>query len=252
MSSNAKTGFSFCELQNGWEIGRFGVLSNLPGVSHLVTTQRGPDLKDILPHAGSDGFLAKTLGLDGLTWCDQVHGKTIIDVSQSGLAGRADGLITNVCGLGLVVRSADCPLIMVVDPANHAIGLAHASWRGTVKRISLKLIENFVRRFSSEPSDLIACIAPSAGPCCYQVQQDVLDAAADGIGEHSAEFFHYRDRKIYLDLWAANVDELMRTGLAADNIHVAGICTICSGGRFPSYRAAGDAAGRFGAILAIR
>lgn len=84
------------------------------------------------------------------------------------------------------------------------------------------------------------------------MQQDVLDAAADGIGEHSAEFFHYRDGKTYLDLWAANVDELTRAGLAAENIHVAGICTICSGGRFPSYRAERDSAGRFGAILAIR
>lgn len=252
MSRNENNGFGFCNLESGWEIGRFDVLSDLEGISHLVTAQRGPDLKDMLPHAGCDGFLARTLGLNGLAWCDQVHGKTIIDVSQAGSAGRGDGLITNVCSLGLVVRSADCPIILVADPAGRAIGVAHASWRGTVRRIASKLIESLAMSFAVEPGKLTACITPSAGPCCYEVQQDVQDAAIDGIGEHTEEFFHWRDGKTYLDLWAANVDELMRAGIQAGNIHVAGICTICSGGRFPSYRAEGDAAGRFGAVLAIR
>ena len=252
MPRNENNSFGFCNLENGWEIGRFDVLSNSPGISHLVTTQRGPDLKGMDAQSDCVNDLAGIMAVDGLAWCKQAHGNTVLQVTDSGMVGECDGLITNAAKLGLVVRSADCPIILVADPPGHAIGVAHASWRGTVRRIASKLVESLVRSFAVEPGKLTACITPSAGPCCYDVQQDVQDAAIDGIGERTEEFFHWRDGKTYLDLWAANVDELMRAGLAADNIHVAGICTICSGGRFPSYRAEGDAAGRFGAVLAIR
>jgi len=66
----------------------------------------------------------------------QIHSDLIrlIDgVPRYPLAG--DGLITATPGLLLAVLTADCFPVILVDPKHRAIGVFHAGWRGTVKRI---------------------------------------------------------------------------------------------------------------------
>ncbi len=46
-----------------------------------------------------------------------------------------DALITNEPGVTLVTYYADCTPLFFVDTVTHAVGLAHAGWRGTVGRI---------------------------------------------------------------------------------------------------------------------
>jgi copper oxidase (laccase) domain-containing protein len=115
----------------------------------------------------------------------------------------------------------------------------------------------------AEPDGIVACVSPSAGPCCYEVGPEVLKAAVEGIGPHAATFFRAtgrallagqgrQDRKALFDLWSANRDQLLRAGLRERNIHVAGLCTMCRNDLFPSHRREGDAAGRFAAIVARR
>jgi copper oxidase (laccase) domain-containing protein len=115
-----------------------------------------------------------------------------------------------------------------------------------------------------DPGDLVACICPSAGPCCYEVGEEVRAAALGGIGPHAMSFFRLGKRQRssrgrastavrsahhHLDLWRANACALARAGLPARSIHVAGICTICCDDFFPSYRREGDAAGRFAGVI---
>src|SRR5208283_3074697 len=49
------------------------------------------------------------------------------------LAG--DGMVTDTPGLVLAVQTADCLPVIVVDRKRRAVGVFHAGWRGTVKRI---------------------------------------------------------------------------------------------------------------------
>ena len=106
--------------------------------------------------------------------------------------------------------------------------------------------------FGCEPDELIACVCPSAGPCCYEVGAEVRDAAVRGIGPHAAGFFHPAPSgKDHFDLWHANVDALTRAGIARQSIHVAGICTLCRNDLFPSHRREGEAAGRFAAVIGL-
>ncbi len=161
-------------------------------------------------------------------------------------------MVTNVASLGLVMFSADCPLILAADPAGRAIGLAHASWRATVGRIASRLIARLSDDFHVSPENVVACISPSAGPCCYEVGPDVRQSALEGIGRDAERFFIERDGKTYFDLWSANIDELARAGVRRPNTHLSHQCTICNNERFPSYRAEGDTAGRFAAVLALR
>jgi copper oxidase (laccase) domain-containing protein len=117
-------------------------------------------------------------------------------------------------------------------------------------QIATELVSQFVSRYRANPEDLVACISPSAGPCCYEIGPDVLQLAAAGLGLRAQQFVDKRDGKTYFDLWAANIDELVQAGVERHNVYTAGICTICRNDLFPSHRAEGDQAGRFVAVIA--
>jgi len=248
---NADGRFRFSALPNGWTVGRFDVLEEIDSVVHLVTTRVGFDPDDA--PSGRPALVEQVsaaLGLREVAFCRQVHGKMVIAADHGGQLGQADAIITNVASLGLMGFSADCPLILAAEPVSGAIGMAHASWRGTVGRIGSELVVHMASRFGCEPAGIVACICPSAGPCCYQVGQDVFDAAVGGIGRYAERFFARRNGRMFFDLWAANKDELIRAGLEPENIHVSGICTVCRNDLFPSVRAEGESAERFVAVIA--
>ena len=51
-----------------------------------------------------------------------------------------DAFICNTPDIPLVVFSADCNVILLYDPVHHAIGAAHAGWRGTALGIVKKTV----------------------------------------------------------------------------------------------------------------
>jgi len=244
-------GFGFSVLDNGWEVGRFSSLLSLTGYRHVVTTRKGPEVSvSVGDHDEAAATLSKRLGLSGIAWCRQVHGSKVLFTDRQGLAGQGDGLVTHQDGLGLMIRCADCPIILVADPVGKAVGAAHASWRATTGHIAQNLIAAMSGRFGSDPSNLIACIGPSIGPCCYEVRDDLRQSVLGALGPEADALFQGRAGKLYFDLWDANTRQLTRAGLRPTNIHCAGLCTVCNNDRFPSYRAEGYSAGRFAVVLA--
>ncbi len=251
MSNEAKDPFYLTELPNGWQVGRFAALDEL-GLVHAVTTRNGLDVAAAAANRkGAARAVQQALGLSAVAYCNQVHGRRILIPRKAGSAGRGDGLVTADSAMGLMGFAADCPLILAADPVSGAVGLAHASWRGTVMRISSELVSQLVSRYRADPSDIVACICPSAGPCCYEIGPDVIQLAAAGLGLRVQQFIEKREaNKTYFDLWAANIDELVQAGLDRQNVHTAGLCTICRNDLFPSVRAEGEQAGRFVAVIA--
>lgn len=242
--------FHYVALANGWTVGRFRALEEL-GVAHAVTTSKGLDVQLVRhDHQAAAGLLADALGFDEVAFVNQVHGGRVLPISRGGIAGDADGLVTARAGVGVMTRGADCTLILAYDPRTQICASAHASWRGTVAKIAREMISQMSVAGASAASTT-ACICPSAGGCCYQVKQDVVDQFALSLGSQSREFFQERDGLLYLDLWSANRRQLLDAGVAASNIHVAGVCTICSGGLFPSHRRDGEAAGRLAAVVGL-
>ena len=247
--------FGFSVESNGWRVGRFAALADLSNVAHLVTTLHGPDTRMIARHpAKAAGEIAQAMGLEAIAFADQVHGAEVVAVDRGGPAGPCDAMVTRLASLGLMGRSADCPLVLAADRRGRAVGVAHASWRGTVQRIAAMAVGRMAEQFAVPPSELVACICPSAGPCCYEVGTDVLDAAVASIGPGARDFFVPRGRRFHFDLWRANRRQLLEAGVREENIHVAGICTICGGDDgerlFPSHRA--GATGRFAAVIGLR
>lgn len=244
-------GFRVERLANGWLVGRFAALEAI-GVAHLVTTRQGPDVRQVRHDTAAAGRqIARVLGLEDVAFLEQVHGGDVLVCEQGGCAGFADGLVTTREGVALLGKSGDCPIVLIADRHGRAVGFAHASWRATVAGIVPAVVRRMVE-LGCELDELVACVCPSAGPCCYEVGDEVRDAAVRGIGPHAAGFFRPAvPRKDHFDLWHANADALTRAGVAPQSIHVAGICTLCRNDLFPSHRREGEAAGRFAAVIGL-
>ncbi len=221
---------------------------------HGWTTTEGPDFDSdptCADHEKSVTDIVTATGLKGCAWARQVHGGRVLQVSDSGFAGEADALWTVQPGLGVVGRGADCPLILAggtLPDGSRIWGFAHASWRSTVQGITAGLILAMTEQ-GAETDSLRAVICPSAGPCCYEVGEDVRQAALSSLGPEAAWFFLERTGGITFDLWSANQAQLTAAGVHQKNIHNVGHCTICGGDLFPSFRRDGHRAGRFAAVI---
>lgn len=221
---------------------------------HGWSTNDGPDFRGdptTADHGGSVEILVQAAGLKSGAWAHQVHGGTVLKVKDAGFAGEADALWTDKPGLGVIGRGADCPLILVGGTradGSHVWGFAHASWRSTVQGITAGLVLALTDA-GAEPANMKAVICPSAGPCCYEVGDEVRREAEESLGPGAAWFFMDRFSKVSFDLWAANTAQMTAGGITEANIHNVQHCTICGDGTYPSFRREGDLAGRFAAVI---
>ena len=221
--------------------------------------------------------LAAGSDLRPLVTLRQVHSDTILFVetpSKSQLVG--DGLITSTPGLLLGIQTADCLPIILVDPKHRAIGVFHAGWRGTVKRIVEKGVGEMRRHFGTRPGDLKAAIGPGIHGCCYPVGNEVREqfesqfAYAAKLFREVEESDPVRDKypmlfltarppghselpkKIFLDLVEANRQQLLAVGVPARSIEASPLCTNCRTDLLFSYRAEKGKTGRMMAVAGIR
>ena len=162
---------------------------------------------------------------------------------------NVDALITNQPGVNLLLRFADCVPILFYDPAHHAIGIAHAGWRGTVMKIATNTVNALRDAFGTRPRYLIVGIAPSICPCCYRVGDDVIARVRDAFA-NADELLIAQNGAIHFDLWQANASQLRALGV--EQIEIAQICTAHRTDDFFSWRAEKGNTGRFGAVIGIR
>ena len=247
--------YRYSTLENGHEIAQFFPLNKTGFFANGFTTKQG-----ILFPANIDANQAETenlyqdfasdLNLDNACWVKQVHQNNIIIADKPGFAGQADAIITATPKLGISCRSADCPLILLADPATKTVAVVHASWRSTVENIASKTVEKMANVFNCDPANIIACIGPSAGPERYEVGKEVYDTALEKLGNNAKFFFAGTGDKKLFDLWSANISQLNYAGVHFDNTYTARICTI-SDEKYPSYRREGENSQRFAAMIGI-
>lgn len=240
----------------------FASMADITGFAHCVTTRpwnmavhRGPQA-DLA--AARRQRICEHLGLSfaNLTAADQIHSAHVIEILPedfgSGRDSRrtvmkfVDGMVCGSTGGVLLQFSADCPMLLAVDPTTRVFGTAHASWRGTVAQIAEELVRQLSRRYSVAPANLIVGLAPCAGPMRYEVGPEVRRVATARDPEMAAHF-PTRDGRLYFDMRSANAVQLVRAGVRPEAITVAEECTL-SDPRFYSHRRDGEDTGRFGVI----
>lgn len=192
---------------------------------------------------------------DRLRLLHQVHGKTIVGAGRGAPGGgrpEADGITSNDPAAPLVVRVADCAPVLIADRSTGAVAAVHAGWRSTMQRIVTAAVTSLQNDYGSRPEDLIVAIGPSLGACCGEMGTEVIEAfRAEGHSEASiaAWFDRSTGRRPHFDLWRANQDQLLSTGVRPDAIHISRLCTRSHPDLFHSYRARGQQAGRMAAVI---
>jgi YfiH family protein len=202
---------------------------------------------------------------------DLIH--HISDIPREPLVG--DGLITDIPGLLLGIQTADCLPVILVDVKHKAVGVFHAGWRGTIKRIVEKGAGEMQRWFGTMPRNIRAAIGPGVHKCCYQVGPEIREQFASQF-EYAAELFAETEdydevrekypmlfltarapghselpKKIFLDLVEANRRQLIAIGVSPKHISVSPLCTSCHTDMLFSYRAEKGKTGRMMAVAGI-
>ena len=185
------------------------------------------------------GIVAREFGVQ-LAWGRQVHGTGVEVRSEPNAPGAeptpADAQATSVPGLAPMVLSADCLTVAVAGDG--AVAVAHAGWRGLAAGVLGATVQAL--RELGAAGTLRAAIGPGAGPCCYEVGEEVHDRFARfGPGVRRGQ---------NLDLKYAASADLASAGV--EIIHDVGLCTICTGpSRFFSHRRDGGVTGRQAAVV---
>lgn len=161
----------------------------------------------------------------------------------------ADSMITNAEDCILVKFTADCVPVLLFDPVKRVIADVHDGWRGTVKRLAEKTVQRMCFDYGCDPRDILAAIGPSIGPCCFEIGSDVASVFIEGFDPFYT--FPTNPNKYHSNLWSCNVQQLMESGITADHIAVANICTYCNNQLFYSYRREGKNTGSLGAFISL-
>lgn len=151
--------------------------------------------------------------------------------------GGYDSVITNVPGILLCIRTADCVPVFLYDPAGHVIAMTHSGWRGTCSGISVNTLRAMKDHFGTEPERVIAGFGPCICGNCYEVGPELQDDFAKRFSETERKLF-FRPKgkeKYYLDVKGAVRTDLLRMGVKPENICDTGICSYEDKG-FASYR----------------
>jgi YfiH family protein len=178
-------------------------------------------------------------GLEGfrLVIMRQVHSDTVHRVAAPPPARLSgDALITNVPGLLLVVRTADCLPVLLADEKNRAVAAVHCGWRGTRVRVLERAVLAMKNAYGTDPAGLVAAFGPCIGPACYEVGPEVKEAfGSAGFPEDVLVRVPGRSGKRLLDLRRANAWLLEGLGMKKANLWTADACTHCDPGLL-SYR----------------
>jgi len=162
---------------------------------------------------------------------------------------KADIILTDKPQVSLFMRYADCVPILLYDPQQKAIGLAHAGWQGTVLKVAKKAVEAMQSRYGTQPANLLAAIGPSIGPQRYEVGPEVVEQVSTAFGPDGPALLPQFGTSTHFDLWAANQLTLSQAGVK--QIETASICTASNTQDWFSHRAERGKTGRFGVLLAL-
>lgn len=182
-----------------------------------------------------------------LIFARQVHDTGVVILSENGddnsLFPTGDAMISDLDNKMLVIKVADCQSVLIYDPVRKVAANVHSGWRGSIKNVIGCTVSAMKERFNCNPSNLVAGISPSLGPCCAEfVNYDK---------EIPEKFWKYKIYSDHFDFWQISTDQLLDSGVRHDNIYSSKICTKCNTDLFFSYRGEKNT-GRFASVIGLK
>ncbi len=236
---------------------RHGGVSQSPWASLNVGSTVGDDPQHV---KRNKELTLEAMELPGHSVFDvwQVHGSEVVCAHAprpfDQVHARADAILTDQAGVTLMMRFADCVPILLTDPVRRVVGIVHAGWQGTVRRVIQAAIHVMAEQYSSRPQNVRAVLGPSIGPDHYVVGREVIEQVRSEFGADAQEFLRptpdeSSSERAYLNLWRANQFLLEQVGVL--NVQLAQICTACHVQDWYSHRQERGLTGRFGALVAL-
>ncbi len=155
------------------------------------------------------------------THLKQLHSSKIVFTDREGMH-TADGLITQKKNLILIIKTADCLPLFIIDNMKKQIGLVHIGWKGAKKGI----LNNLDIDFSSS----YAIAGVGLRKCCYRIGKDFLTV------KPFSRFIIQKENCLYLDIISFIKSSLIEKGMPQENFFDVDICSKCSEYSFFSWR----------------
>ncbi len=220
---------------------------------------RGDDREKVLENYRR---FCRAMGTDveKLVFSNQVHKAevrscTMADAGKGLYRSRdyeADGLVTDVPGLPLVIFSADCIPMLLCDPVRRVAGACHCGWRGTALGIARNTVKAMQERYGCDPADIRAAIGPGISRCCFETHQDVPDAMLEALGQEVEPAIEPLGKgKFRVDLKQINGIWLQKAGVPRDQIDITSECTCCQPDKYWTHRKTGQQRGSLAAMIQL-
>ncbi len=200
--------------------------------SLVLSQQSYVDLLDIrlltrVDNISSDEDIARIVGHSNIVSLRQVHSNRVHVVREpSSRILDGDALATDVPGLTLSVRFADCQGFVVFDPTKHVLALMHAGWKGMRANIISSTFTLLASEWNIRPQDVFVLAGPSLCVHCADFTNPLAEAP------ELAPFIH--DRTI--DLRAAADEDFFSLGVRKNHMQRSLECTRCHPEKYYTYR----------------
>lgn len=192
--------------------------------------------------------LAEALALEvgQMVYPDQTHSNCVADVQEvpDTFFSETDALVTNQAELCLCVQTADCVPVLLFDPKAKVIAAVHAGWRGTVGGIVENALSKMTTNYGASAENIVAAIGPSISPEIYEVGDEVVAAARKSIPNVETTLHKNGKGNYHFNLWEANRQLLLKSGVMQQNIQVLGACSFSEAEKYYSARRDGVETGR--------
>ena len=182
-----------------------------------------------------------------VSFSHQIHEAEILVASQPGATSGYDAQITNQKNVGLAVSVADCCPILIYDAQNQAIAAIHAGWRGTVKQIVSKTLEQMQQHYGSVGAHCHAYV----GTCISTEAFEVSDDVAENFAENQ-KIMNTKTGKFHVNLKQANTDQLVQFGIPISQIEISPNCSFLNNDKYFSHRKEQGKTGRMMAAIVLK
>jgi len=170
-------------------------------------------------------------------FAEQIHGDSFhyIDDKKNlifpKIVHKTDALLTSEKGRIIVMFFADCFPIYVYSPKIPLVGLIHSGWRGALKRLPFKVLQEILTRYDLHPNEIYLAVGPGIQNCCFQVKEDFIEK----LSEEDKKYLEERENSFYFDLPSFITSQFWDLNIPKENVDLSGICTKCNL-NFYSYR----------------
>ena len=259
---------------NDLQVLQFSNLSGFPGLVHFTTTRTGGvssgkyQSMNLGLHSGDSHSAiienrqrlcsALNVAPDKFIFPNQTHSANIkhvrndfisFDEEEKGrFLSETDALITELKGFCIAIKTADCVPVLLYDQKKKVIAAVHAGWRGTSLGITSLTVQKMIES-GSDAADIVAGIGPSISPDIYEVGREVWEQF-----DRPRRFWKpsgSEDKRL-LDLWKANLTQLVESGIQFRQIESAQLCTFSNPTAFFSARRDGIKSGRMATGIMLR